>query len=176
MKHQEAPEKKPVNPAQASPHAQHPPLSEEHFAESLHSVVRRYAAEAASGAALLREGETPEVRLSTARQLHSFLEWLLARCFGEHAPPLPSPAFLGESERRLILETAETLGREILGPSPTVPRGRVIVRLVLDRCSGAPCAAQGTGPDAPPTCPGPDGGARRPGEVGHLCIGGPIRS
>ena len=175
MKHQEAPEEKSVNAAQTSPLAKGSPDAEP-FAESLHSVVRRYAADPASGAARIREGETPEVRLATAERLHSFLEWLLARCLGELAPPLPSPAFLGESERRLILETAEMLGRDILGPSPTVPSGRVVVRLVLDRCSGAPCATQGDSSGAPLACPGPDGGARRPGEIGHLCIGGPIGS
>lgn len=173
MRHQEAPEEDPASAAQASPLVNGSP-DVEHFAESLHSVVRRYAAEPASGAARIREGETPEVRLAAAKQLHSFLEWLLARCFGELAPPLPSPAFLGASERRLILETAEMLGRDILGPSPTVPSGCIVVRLVLDRCSGEPCAGQGDGAGAPPTCPGPDGGPRRPGEVGHLCIGGPI--
>jgi hypothetical protein len=172
VKHQEAPEEKLLNAAETSPLAKGSPAVE-HFAESLHSVVRRYAAEPASGAARLREDETPEVRLTTTEPLQGFLEWLLARCLGELAPPLQAPAFLGESERRLILETADMIGRDILGPSPTVPSGRVVVRLVLDRCSGAPCASEGDSPGARLTCPGPDAGARRPGEIGHFCIGGP---
>lgn len=173
MKPKEVREEELLNKAQTFPPTKGSPELGAYFAENLRSVVRRYAAEPDSGATCVREAQTREVRLTTADRHHGFLEWLLVRCLGELSPPLQAPAFLGESERRLVLETADMIGREMLGPSPTVPSGRVVVRLVLDRCSGMPCSGQGHTPGASPMCSGPDGGPRRPGEIGHFCMGGP---
>lgn len=173
MKNRKPSKRQRPDPIQPSPRSNASPAAES-VAESLHSAVRRRAAELDRGATRVREDPIPEVRLATAERFRGFLEWLLARCLGELAPPLQGPAFMGESERRLILGTANAIGRELLGDASPDPNGCVVVRLVLDRCDGARCCGQGD-EGAPGTCPGPDGGARLPGEIGHLCIGGAPR-
>lgn len=144
------------------------------FADNILSLIRCAAAYPQSGMAHIREDEAPEVRLISTGRMHGFLEWLVARCLSELSPSLQIPNFLSESERRLVLDKADKIGRDILGPSPTHSGDRVVVRLVLDWCSGAPCANQGCGPEASFKCPGPDVAARHPGEIGHFCIGGPV--
>lgn len=145
------------------------------FGETLDSMLRRGDArgQAEDGDRAVR---APRFGPTTSERLEAFVEWLLSRCVGDGSEPPGSPAFLGEGERRLILETADSLGRELFGPERAAEGGRLVLRLVLDLCSGAPCKDRRSVPGVPPEeCPGPDGGPRRAGEIGHLCVGGPLR-
>lgn len=169
MTHQRTPRTQAPEPTQAPALASGSP-DPESLVESLHETLLRYAAESEAGPEPALGG-APEVRMATVERFRGFLEWLLLRCLGELAPPLKAPVFLGESERKLILDTADRIGREVLGATPAAPGGSVVVRLVLDRCSGAPC----TGPAGARSCPGPDGGPRRRGEIGHFCLDGSLR-